>query len=120
MSSACRARVRHRRNPTMRTFAALAVALLTFNSTLTGAARLAAAEDKKGTVVEFAGMKSTTPADWKEESPSSNMRAYQFKLPKAEGDKEDAELALFFFKGGSGTVDQNLERQRKKFEPAAG
>jgi hypothetical protein len=69
---------------------------------------------------EVAGMKSKAPADWKEEQPSSNFRLTQFKLPKAEGDKEDAELAVFYFKGGSGTVDQNLKRQLGKFKPAEG
>jgi len=79
------------------------------------AAGAAAAEDKKGTSVELAGMKSTTPATWKEETPSSNMRMAQFKIPKVEGDKDDAELAVFVFPGGSGTVKQNLERQLAKF-----
>lgn len=96
----------------MRTFAALAAAAM-----LTG---LTVAQDNKGTVVEFGGMKSTTPADWKEEQPTSTMRAYQFKLPRAEGDPEDAELALFFFRNFSGSVDDNLKRQTAKFEPSAG
>jgi hypothetical protein len=100
----------------MRTLTLLTVAL----GTLTGAARLAA-DDKKGTVVELAGMKSAAPAEWKEEQPTSNMRLTQFKVPKAAGDKEDAEVAVFFFRGGgSGTVDQNLKRQVAKFQPAAG
>ena len=76
-----------------------------------------AADDKKGTTVELAGMKSTTPADWKEETPSRKMRMAQFRLPKAEGDKDDAELAIFVFPGGSGTVKQNLDRQLAKFVP---
>ena len=38
------------------------------------------------------------------------------KLAKAEGDPEDAEVAVFYFKGGSGTVDQNLKRQLAKFK----
>ncbi|WP_020475309.1 hypothetical protein [Zavarzinella formosa] len=70
--------------------------------------------------VEVAGMKSVTPKGWKEEAPSNSMRLTQFKLPKAEGDPEDAELAVFYFKGGSGGVEANLERQVKKFKPAAG
>ena len=70
--------------------------------------------------VEIAGMKSKTPDTWKEEKPSSNMRLTQFKLPKAEGDPDDAELAFFYFPGGSGTAEQNLERQVKKFKPAEG
>ncbi len=75
----------------------------------------ATAQDKKGTTVELAGMKSTTPADWKEEKPSSSMRMAQFKLPKADDDKDDAELALFVFPGGSGSVKDNLARQLAKF-----
>ncbi len=72
----------------------------------------AAPGDDKGRTVELAGMKSTTPADWKEEAPSNNMRMAQFKLPRAEGDKADAELAVFVFPGGA---KQNLDRQLAKF-----
>jgi len=82
-------------------------------------AAAAAAQDKKGTLVEWGGMKSTTPADWKEESPTSKLRMAQFKLPKAEGDPEDGELALFKTPGG-GSVQDNLARQEKKFEIPAG
>src|SRR3954470_20211811 len=70
--------------------------------------------------VEMAGMKAKTPEGWKEEAPSSNMRLTQFKLPKAEGDAEDAELIIFYFKGGSGSADDNLKRQLAKFKPAEG
>jgi len=77
------------------------------------------AEDKKGITIEWGGLKSTTPADWKEETPSNKMRMAQFKLAKAEGDPDDAELALFKSPGG-GTVQANLERQEKKFEIPAG
>ncbi len=97
----------------MRLFAAMLMTL--------GLAGFSLAEDKKGTTVELAGMKSTTPADWKEEAPSNTMRLTQFKLPKAEGDKDDAELAIFFFRGGgSGSVNDNLKRQTAKFKPADG
>jgi hypothetical protein len=93
---------------------------LLFAATLTAAiAALAPAQDKKGTIVDLGGMKSTTPADWKEEAPSNTMRKMQFKLPKAEGDPDDAELALFALPGG-GSVQANLERQEKKFEIPAG
>jgi len=65
---------------------------------------------------ELAGMKSKVPAGWKEEQPTSTMRMGQFKLPKAEGDADDAEIALFRFPSGSGTVDANLKRQLAKFK----
>lgn len=81
---------------------------------LLAVASFARAADK-GTTVEIAGMKSTTPKEWKEEAPSNSMRMAQFKLPKDAKDKEDAELAIFVFPGGSGTVKQNLERQLAKF-----
>lgn len=84
------------------------------------AAPALSADDKKGPVVEIGGMKSAPPADWKEEAPANTMRVYQFQLPKAEGDAKDAELAIFFFRGGSGTVEQNLQRQTAKFEAAKG
>ena len=78
-------------------------------------APVAAAED-----VKIAGMTSKTPAGWKDEPSTSEMRLAQFKLPKAEGDKEDAELVIFYFKGGSGSAEQNLNRQLAKFQPAEG
>ena len=59
--------------------------------------------------VEIAGMKSKTPDNWKEEKPSSDMRLTQFKLPKAEGDPEDAELIIFYFRGGSGDPEAQPE-----------
>ena len=76
----------------------------------------ASAQDK-GVAAQWGALKSTTPAGWKEETPSNTMRVGQFKLPKEKGDPEDAELALFVSPGG-GTVDANLERQVKKFELA--
>ena len=50
----------------------------------------AAADDKKGVVVDFDGMKSATPGNWKEETPSNRLRFMQFRVPKA---KDDPELA---------------------------
>jgi hypothetical protein len=87
---------------------------------LAAAALLGPAARAQDNVVEIGGLKSKAPASWKEEKPSSSMRLTQFKLPKAEGDPEDAELAIFYFKAGSGTVEQNLKRQLAKFEPAEG
>jgi hypothetical protein len=81
----------------------------------------AAAADKKGTEFELGGLRSTTPADWKEEAQKpGSMRMATFKLPHAEGDADDAELAIFFFKGNAGTVEQNLKRQEAKFEAPPG
>ncbi len=105
-------------------FAATGVALLT---ALTGActpeepavATIATAADK-GTLVEWAGLKSTAPADWKYQEPSNKFRLAQFKLAKAEGDKDDGELAVFDVLPGGGGIDANLKRQVNAFQPAEG
>lgn len=79
------------------------------------------AQDNKGTAVEWAGMKSTAPADWKNVPlDAKSMRMYTFKLPKADGDPEDAELAVFFLRGNAGSVEDNLKRQVAKFQAADG
>ena len=81
------------------------------------------AEDNQGGAeVTLDGLKSQTPASWKMEEPKgkAGFRKYQFRLPKADGDPEDAELALFFFRGNAGSVDQNLKRQEAKFEAPTG
>ena len=53
--------------------------------------------DAKGEEVALDGLKSRVPSAWKMEQPSNNLRAYQFRVAKAEGDKDDAELVIFFF-----------------------
>src|SRR5438309_541830 len=79
------------------------------------------AQEKKGPVVELGGLKSAVPGDWTEEpQKAGSMRMHTFKLAKAEGDPKDAELAVFFFKGNAGSIDQNLKRQEAKFEAPAG
>ena len=66
--------------------------------------------------VEFAGLTATPPAEWKVKAlPPNSMRSAQFTLPKADGDPDDGDLALFVFPGGAGTPQQNLDRQLAKF-----
>src|SRR5262249_9186327 len=78
-------------------------------------------KDKKGVVVQLDNLKSTAPADWKEERPSNQMRLNQFRLPKVEGDKHDAELVIFFFGTGSGgSAQQNIDRWKSAFLPPEG
>src|SRR5882757_467323 len=67
----------------------------------------------KGTTVDFDGLKSTTPANWKEAPSSSRLRLATFIVPKAKGDDADADLAIF--KGITGSKKQNLERWQGQF-----
>jgi hypothetical protein len=75
----------------------------------------------KGTVITLDGLQSRTPADWVAEPTGSRMRAYQFRMPRVEGDSSDAELIIFFFgPGGGGSAKQNVERWKGMFVPPDG
>jgi hypothetical protein len=51
------------------------------------------------------------PDGWTTEKASSSMRVAQYKLPKAEGDKEDASLVLYYFGASQGgTAQANIDR----------
>ncbi len=58
----------------------------------------------------LSGLKFTAPAEWISEPPSSAMRQAQYRLPRVAGDPEDAELAVFYFQGGGGGVQANIDR----------
>src|SRR6185295_4436937 len=56
-------------------------------------------------------VKYKVPAGWTVEKSTSEMRLAQYKLPKAEGDAEDALLILYYFgQGQGGTPEANIER----------
>lgn len=60
-------------------------------------------------------LKWTVPDAWVETPPSGQMRMAQYKLPKADGDAEDGELAVFFLSGPAGGIDGNIARWEKQF-----
>jgi hypothetical protein len=77
--------------------------------------------DKGGSEVTLDGLTSRTPAAWKKGTPASKMRSYQFTLPRADGDPEDAELVIFFFgKGGGGGAEENIKRWKGFFRAPDG
>ena len=56
-------------------------------------------------------LKYKVPTGWVSEPPSSSMRVAQYKVPKVEGDGEDATLTLYFFgTGQGGSVSDNVDR----------
>lgn len=57
------------------------------------------------------------PEGWKEEEPKSKLRAAQFAIPNAKGDKGKTELAVFVMPGG-GSFAQNLPRWTREFKAA--
>ena len=56
------------------------------------------------------GLQFTPPQGWIPETPSSSSRKAQYKVPRAEGDSEDAALVVYYFAGGGGTPEANVER----------
>jgi len=70
--------------------------------------------------LQSAGLKYSAPADWIPETPASSMRRAQYRLPRAAGDAEDAELAVFFFAGSGGGVAANIDRWIGQFQKPDG
>jgi hypothetical protein len=82
-------------------------------------------KDGKGKVrtnpsaVSLDNLKSTPPDSWVEETPTSNMRLAQFRLPRAEGDSADASLVIFHNIGGD--AEKNINRwKNEQFIPREG
>jgi len=60
------------------------------------------------------------PDGWLAEKTSSSMRVAQYKLPKAEGDKEDALLVLYYFGANQGgSAQANIDRWISQIEQPA-
>lgn len=56
------------------------------------------------------------PASWQKAENPSPMRKATYKIPKAKGDTEDAELSV---SQAGGSVDMNLQRWATQFSPKA-
>lgn len=57
------------------------------------------------------------PDGWLTEKTTSSMRVAQYKLPKAEGDNEDASLVLYYFGASQGGSPQaNIDRWISQIE----
>jgi hypothetical protein len=48
------------------------------------------------------------------------MRQAQFRLPRVDGDPEDAELVVFYFQGSGGGVQANIDRWIGQFKKPDG
>lgn len=66
------------------------------------------------------GLKWTAPAGWKAQAERP-MRAATYTVPKAAGDQEDGECAVFYFgQGQGGGVDANIKRWIGQFDAPGG
>lgn len=73
----------------------------------------------KPAAVSDSGLEFEAPSEWIREPPSSSMRLAQYRLPGVEGDSEDAELVIYYFRGG-GSVQANVDRWIGQFSKADG
>jgi len=68
----------------------------------------------KGTVITLGQLKSTAPAEWKNQKPSNKLRVFQMAVA-------DADLAIFFFgEGMGGKPADNINRWKGQFVPPEG
>lgn len=67
-----------------------------------------------------AGLRWTTPVNWKAEAQRP-MRLATYTIPHAAGDREDGECGVYYFgQGQGGSVDANLDRWVGQFVQADG
>lgn len=76
----------------------------------------AAPKPGKTKSVKLRDITLAVPVSWQQEQPRSRLRAGQFKLPAVKGDKQPAELAVFFFGGAGGGADANIRRWISQFQ----
>jgi gluconolactonase len=75
-------------------------------------------EETKVRAVEIkGGLKLAVPESWEQKPAANNFRLAQFEIPKADGDKETAELVVSSFGGGGGGVQANIDRWIQQFQP---
>src|SRR5512135_2781388 len=76
--------------------------------------------DEPPRTIEAGGLSFEAPGSWKASQPRSSMRRAQLSVAPARGDDEPAELVVFAFPGGAGTVEQNVKRWQSQFRDADG
>ena len=91
-----------------------------FAAVLAAVAALLGADDPKTQTIEARGLKFQAPSTWKKVETSSQMRAAQLRVDPVKGDDFPADLVVYVFPGGAGSVDANVERWKKQFTTADG
>jgi hypothetical protein len=70
--------------------------------------------------IDAGGLTFQAPAAWKSSPPTSSMRRAELKVAGVDGDSEPAELVVFAFPGGAGSVEANVKRWQSQFKDASG
>jgi hypothetical protein len=87
---------------------------------LAAVAFLTVAADEPMQTIDARGLTFEAPKSWKSSPPASQMRRAQLTVEPIEGDDYQAELIVFAFPGGAGTVDANIKRWQNLFKDDEG
>ncbi len=93
---------------------------VTFRLAAVALGLLMVAADTPTETVNAGGVSFAVPKTWKSSKPSSSMRLAQFKVAPVKGEEDAAELILFKFAGGGGSVKANLDRWQQQFQDKDG
>jgi hypothetical protein len=83
---------------------------------LAAVALLSLGADDTKQIVDARGLTFEAPKSWKPSAPATQMRRAQLKVEPLEGDDYPAELIVFAFPGGAGTVEANIKRWQSLFQ----
>ena len=70
-----------------------------------------------GQQLTFLGLEGTLPAGWQAETPGSNMRLAQYRIP---GPPEAQMVVFYFGSGQGGSIEANAERWSSQFTDKQG
>jgi hypothetical protein len=94
--------------------------LLSVSGVLAATVFLMGADDKAKQLIDAKGITFDVPKSWESSPPSTQMRRAQLKVEPIDGDDYPAELIVFAFRGGAGSVEDNLTRWQKLFKDEDG
>lgn len=93
----------------------LGVLVVSSTATLLALSKSEAADPPRTITTD--GIRFDAPADWTSTPPSNpQMRRAQLRINATKGDAKPAELVLFAFPGGVGSLDMNIERWANQFK----
>src|SRR4051794_39700711 len=88
---------------------------------LAAVAMLLVGADEAKQTIDAGGLKFEVPKAWKASPPpAGGMRKAEVKVEPIEGDDYPAELVVYAFPGGAGSVDANLKRWQGLFKDKDG
>ena len=85
---------------------------------LVGTSGIVSAEDASENTKEVKHKTLTlkVPKNWKQTPARNSMRLATYEIPGVKGDEEKAELTIFSFPGGGGSVEANIARWVGQFD----